>query len=67
MPGDADPIRQFARGVVSENVKTSVLSFALLGAIFYGLITVLGFESTISDIGSRLMQAASQLMYRLLL
>lgn len=52
---------------MSENVKTSVLSFALLGAIFYGLITVLGFESTISDIGSRLMQAASQLMYRLLL
>lgn len=51
---------------MSENVKTSVLSFALLGATFYGLVTVLGFESTISDIGGRLMQAASQLMYRLL-
>ncbi|WER48381.1 hypothetical protein CupriaWKF_26715 [Cupriavidus sp. WKF15] len=48
-------------------MKTSMLSFALLGATFYGLITVFGFESTISDMGSRLMQVATQLMYRLLL
>ncbi len=67
MPGNSDPLRQFARGVVSENFKTSMLSIALLGATFYGLISVLGYESTISDIGSRLMQVASQLMYRLLL
>ncbi len=52
---------------MSENVKTSILSLALLGGTFYGLVRALGFESTITDIGSQLVQFATQLMYRLLL
>ncbi len=51
---------------MSDSLKTSMLSFALLGAVFYGLVKGLGFESTISNIGSQFVQLATHLISRLL-
>jgi hypothetical protein len=45
----------------------SVLSLVLMGTAFYGLVRAMGFDSTIADLGSQLVQLAAQLMYRLLL